>query len=384
MSHFGRRRSIMLGDIVMIISSGITCILYTPTFALGRFLSGFASGLFMTIPPNFVNEVTPDEMLPKTGPLVQISANVGFLAAYSFGLPLPTSNYESNSFNYWWIFMFGFPGLVALYQFWYFWAVCKYDSALWLLTQGKQMESFKSLAQVYTEEGVSDGLLRFSVLEGSAAEGEKGKIGFKDLFLNKNYRKMIRIGVVLAVLQQVSGINAGIFYSTSIFLKIGGSVFMARVYTTVTSFIFLLASLASIPLLSKFGRVTLLVSGQILLSIDLCLLGTMIFIGNTPDLVIIGGIMMIFVIFAYSLGSTLWVYLGEACVDKALGVSASVNLLFVLFVTLGFPLAVENFGIQYPFLFFGICMAMGAVYCKWDLIETKNKSKAEVMSQITE
>lgn len=382
MSRLGRRHSVMLTDLIMMVSSGITCVLFTPAFAIGRLLSGFAAGLFMTIPPNYVNEITPDEMLPKTGPLVQISANVGLLFAYSFGLPLPTSDYNSESFNYWWIFMFAFPGFVALYQFWYFWAVCKYDSALWLLNQGKKEESLKSLAQVYTEDGVNEGLLRFSVLGGGAEEENRMDVGFKELIGEKKYRKMVRIGVALAILQQVSGINAGIFYSTSIFMNIGGSVFMARVYTVVTSFIFLLAGLGSIPLLAYYGRATLLISGQILLAIDLCMLGIGIIIGNIPEIVLVCGVVLIFVFFVYSLGSTLWLYLGESCYDKVLGISASVNLLFVLFVTVGFPITVEKFGIQYPFLFFGVCMAIGAMYCKWELVETKGKSKLEVMKLI--
>jgi MFS family permease len=113
MNYYGRRKSMMMTDILMMFSSGITVVPFTPTFAIGRFLSGIAAGVFMTIPVSFVNEVTPDEMLPKIGPLVQISTNVGLIFAYGFGLPLPTGDYDSNSFNWWWVFMFLFPGFVA-------------------------------------------------------------------------------------------------------------------------------------------------------------------------------------------------------------------------------------------------------------------------------
>ena len=386
MSRIGRRKSIMLADLIMIFASGLSCIPFTVSFSIGRFIAGFAAGIFMTVPPSFVNEITPDEMLPKTGPLVQMSTNMGLIFAYGLGLALPTSNYSSNKMNNWWIVMFAFPGFIALYQFSYFWIFCRHDSALWCIEKGKTDESLRSLAMVYTEEGINEGLKRFSKSDPDQEEGilteKHAEISFKSLFSLKKYKKMMRIGIILAIIQQVSGINAGVFYSTSIYMKISGSVFEARLYTFITSIAFFFASAVSIPLLGRFGRVSLLFSGQVLLAIDLCVLGIFVSIGNVPDGIIVAGVMLIFVFFAYSLGSTLWLYLGEACIDKALGVSATVNLIFVCIVTGLFPVVVDNLGIQYAFFFFGGCMVLGAIYTKFDLVESKEKSKQEVLSEI--
>jgi SP family arabinose:H+ symporter-like MFS transporter len=344
----------------------------------------------MTIPPSFVNEVTPDEMLSKTGPLVQMSTNVGLLFANGLALALPTSDYKSNVMNNWWFFMFGFPGLVAFYQFWFFWTICKYDSALWLLTKGRKEESLQSLSMVYTEEGIQSGLKRFTKSMRSDSEmsdpligqQEEQKVTFKKLLSEKKYRKMIRVGIMLAIIQQLSGINAGVFYSTSIFMVIGGSVFMARLYSFLTTVVFLFACVGSIPLLGRFGRTTLLISGQAFLAIDLVVMGVLVVIGNTPNILLVIGVMLLFVLFSYSLGSTLWLYLGEACIDKALGISATVNLICVCFVTGVFPVVVNSLGIQIAFFFFGGCMALGAVYSKFDLIETKDKSKSQVLEEM--
>lgn len=385
MNYYGRRKSMMMTDILMMISSGITVVPFTPTFAIGRFLSGIAAGIFMTIPVSFVNEVTPDEMIPKIGPLVQISTNVGLIFAYGFGLPLPTGDYDSNSFNWWWVFMFLFPGFVALYQFCYFLFVCKHDSALWLIRKGKTEETMKSLLMVYTEEGVNDGLERFSpkLIEGSAEQSESNKeVSLKQIFTEPKYRKMLRIGILLGIIQQVSGINAGIFYSTSIFSKLGGGLFISRLFTFITGFVFMVASIASIPLLSKYGRKTLLISGQILLALDLCALGIMTSIPNSPMVLQIIGVMLIFVFFSYSLGATLWLYLGEAMIEQILGISAAANSTFVCIVTGVFPITVEYLGINYAFFFFGACMILGTVYCYFDLVETKGKTKPEIMNRM--
>lgn len=120
MNHYGRRKCVMMTDVLFMIGSGIIIIPTTASFGIGRFLTGVGAGVFMTIPPSFVNEVTPDEMIPQVGPLVQLSTNLGLIFAYGFGLPLPTSDYKESGWNNWWIFMFAFPGIVSLYQFCYF------------------------------------------------------------------------------------------------------------------------------------------------------------------------------------------------------------------------------------------------------------------------
>ena len=101
MNSIGRRKAIMTLDIIMIIGSLASAIPFTISFGIGRFICGIAAGMGMTIPPSFVNEISPDEMMPKVGPSVQVSANIGIILSYSIGLPLPTRNLSNEKFNYW-------------------------------------------------------------------------------------------------------------------------------------------------------------------------------------------------------------------------------------------------------------------------------------------
>lgn len=84
-------------------------------------------------------------------------------------------------------------------------------------------------------------------------------------------------------------------------------------------------------------------------------------------------------IFNFSLGTTLWTYYAEALIEKVIGVSSSANLVCTCIVAGVFPIAVEYLGISYTFFFFGVCMAIGFVYCSADLIETKGKIKTDIM-----
>ena len=385
MNTYGRRKTIIISDIIMICGSILSVIPFTFIFGLGRLICGIAGGIFMTISSSFVNEITPDEMLPQVGPLVQISTNVGLLCAFVFGLPLPNSGYDSSSFNEWWIFMFAFPGIVSLYQLFYFQYVFKYDSPLWLFRKGDKEEAMKCLSMIYTEEGMSIGLNRFSQKDEESEnllKSDNQPLTYKEIFTNLKYRKMLRNGIILGIIQPGSGINTGVFYSTYIFQDLGAGDFLSKLYTVVFGVVFLIAVMCSGMLLSRFGRRPLLISGQILLAIDLCMLGLINLLFDAPAAVLIIGVLLIFILFSYSVGATLWLYIGEVLIEKILGISVVFNLIWLCITTAVFPVVVEYLDISYAFLFFGVSMILGSVYCSYDLIETRGKTKPEIFSEM--
>ena len=383
MNHYGRRKAVMILDVIMLAGSIAAAIPFTYLFGLGRFLAGVAAGIGMTIPPSFLNEITPDDLIQKFGPYIQISINLGILSAYVIGLPLPTSNFDSDWFNYWWLFMFLFPGLLSSYQFIYFYFFFSNDSPLWLLRHGKKKDFINTISNIYTPSGLSIGYERFKVdietFEKEDYEEENESLTYKELVSNKKYRKMIRNGVMLGILQQLSGINAVTFYSTSIFEKLGGGVFMSRVYTCTLGVTIFISSIVSIPLLKRFGRKTLLVSGQLFLAIDLFLLG-MFTLFDIPFIISTIGIFLILVFFSYSLGATLWTYCGETLFDKIMGILGTVNLISTCIIAAVFPITVQYLGIYFAFFFFSGCMFGGVLYCLSDLIETKGKVKSEILA----
>ena len=97
---YGKRNTIIISNLIFIIGS-LVCIIPTIfTFCLGRFITGVIGGIFITVPAVFINEISPDQMAGKLGTIVQISCNVGFIASYSLGLVIPTSDLETDPWNY--------------------------------------------------------------------------------------------------------------------------------------------------------------------------------------------------------------------------------------------------------------------------------------------
>lgn len=383
---FGRRGTLMYSDLIMILGSGLSIIPFNISFGIGRFICGISSGIFLATSPMFLNEITPDPLTSQLGPLVSISINSGFCVSYFFGLILPTSNYHTDNMNYLWMFLFLFPALISFYQYSYFLLYMKYDSPKWYIDQRLKNRAEEALLSIYTEVGLEKGLARFDEQESemsiSEEDEKKPKVAsFKDILTRKKYRKMVRIGTMLGIIQQISGINLCLFFSTSIFKHIGGSIFMSRIYTCVMGVVLLFGAVMAIPLLRRFDRKTLIISGEIFLTIICGVLG--VFSDIIPNSIIaLTSIIVYMLFFAYSLGAALWTYIGEVCLGKVVSIAAFTNMFSTCIIAVVFPFAFEAFGISYTFFFFAFCMIISAVYCYFDLVPTKDKTKPEIKYSI--
>lgn len=377
LSHqYGRRYTILTADILMLVSTILSIIPYTETFLIGRLLSGIASGIFLTILPVFINELTPESLIPTFGPLVQISTDVGLLSAYLICLPLPTSDFSDHWMNNWWIFMMIFPGLLSIYQFLYFFSVFPYDSPVWYMEKKQKQEALKVFEYLFPNEDSEDILEKGEIADETDRLISEDSSTYKHIFTSMKYRRLLIIAISLAIIQQLSGINMAVMYSSYVFNKVGNSIFMSRIFTAISGLIFVIASLCSIPLLNTFGRKTLIVFGEFAISLIMLALGlTVLF--DLGDFLSVILIITFYIFYSFTLGGALWTYLSELMTEKLMSVSTSVNFLFVCIVSLLFPVISENFQVFYPFFFFSLAMVASIWFSFKYLIETRGRSRKE-------
>ncbi|OMJ73234.1 hypothetical protein SteCoe_28108 [Stentor coeruleus] len=381
LDHYGRRTTMMWNDILYIVGTIILVMPSTTTFGIGRFLTGLTTGFSATLVPIYIAETTPEDMSHKVGPLILISHNLGLMSAFGFGLALPTENFNTNPFNYWWIFMFLFPAALCLYQLIYFKYFCIFDTPLFYMGKNDIENAKKALEMTYTEVGMEVGMKRLqSEYEGKTTEGVK--ISLVYFICKKRFRKMVRVGCILCVLEQFSGISPIIFYSTIIFGKMGGGIFLSRLLTFIMGLGNMISALISIPLLKFIGRKRLLVIGHFILAIDLLILG--IFSGHVQVGVLVPAIFLILFMFLFSLalGATLWIYIGEVLNDQILSFSLLLNSITDVVLAFLFQIVGDAIGINNVFLFFAFIMLIGTVYSQYDLIETKGKQKEQILIEM--
>ncbi|CAG9323938.1 unnamed protein product [Blepharisma stoltei] len=378
----GRRKAFIFSDIISIISSIFFIIPFTECFAIGRFLSGFASGLFTVLCPVYIFERAPIEIGGKIGALISMNLTFGIVLMYALALPLPEEDCEDYDMNYWWIFMFSIQGIAGIIQLVLFMVKYKYDSPIWLVEKNRIEEARKSSSQIYRQDSVTNIIqtLQKIIEESKAGENLHGS-KYSDLFLcRKHHSKTLRIGCMFNIIYQICGINAILTYSTKIFSDFGDE-FLARVLTLSAGFANMGSALFLFPLIDKYKRKPTLCWGCLGMAICLIFLGafSLHYTSMLPHLIFI---LAYLIFFEISIGPLCWIILGEILDEKESSICYGLCWTAAAVVVFIFPLMYDGIGISITFFIFGGICLLSIIYFWCDLIETRGKSRTELRVEL--
>ena len=93
-NRLGRLPTILILDNITLIGSILSVIPITVIFGLGRFIAGIASGIYLTISPIYISEMTPHHMMGTTGPIMALMMSFGLTLSFSLSFALPTENFS--------------------------------------------------------------------------------------------------------------------------------------------------------------------------------------------------------------------------------------------------------------------------------------------------
>ncbi|PNY17182.1 plastidic glucose transporter 4-like protein, partial [Trifolium pratense] len=206
---FGRTRTFQL-DAIPLAIGGFLCATAqsVQTMIIGRSLAGIGIGVASAIVPLYISEISPTEIRGALGSVNQLFICIGILAALVAGLPL-----EGNPT--WWRTMFGIavvPSILLALGM-----AISPESPRWLYQQGKISEAEKAIKTLYGKE------IAGSVMQDLAAASQgssESEAGWFQLF-SRRYWKVVSVGAALFLFQQLAGINAVVYYSTSVFRSAG-------------------------------------------------------------------------------------------------------------------------------------------------------------------
>ncbi|CAG9316932.1 unnamed protein product [Blepharisma stoltei] len=401
----GRRKALMLMDVINIFGCVFFICPYTSAFALGRFITGYTTGSFSVLSPLYIGETSPPDIMGTIGSLCGLILAVGIMVAYAMALPLPTGDYHSDPLNYWWIFMFVFQALFTAFQFFVLWKVYKEDTPIWLLSKKQDQKALKSSMQYYNEDEAvkviqklraSMSADRDKTLEAiekevpETATSEKPKeidnskrqtdYTYKELLCcSKKSRKMMRLGILVNVFQVAAGVDALFAYTTKIFSELGGGVFESRAYTVVFGVVTVISTLAVFPVVDRFNRKTLILLGNGGMFITMFFLGLFAeeFSGSGP---IPSLVFVLLYVLAWSigLGTICWVYSGEILTSRAISICIGVNWIVIISVIFTFPHIASWFSIGIAFWVYAVISALGIVYFLIEFVETKGLDSTQI------
>ena len=356
--------------------AALACVL-SPTWEFltgARFFLGIAVGGASVTVPVFLAEVAPTE---KRGSLVtrnELMIVTGQFAAFAINAIIGTVWGEHENV---WRYMLSVAVLPAIALFIGMFFVP--ESPRWLLSKGREADALATLRQVRTEERAIAELDEVRELAEMEEEAQRGKLA--DFFKEKWLRKILFIGLGLAIAQQLTGINSIMYYGTQVLQESGFSQQAALIANVGSGVISVLAVSIGLRFINRVPRRYFLIGG---------FAGTTLFhllIGLSSLLIPEGlgraVVVLIFVIcfvgtMQGTIGPLVWLMLSEIFPLKLRGAGMGITVL-VLWVTnfivsLNFPILVAGIGISSTFFIFAALNALSLLFCYTQVPETNGRS----------
>jgi sugar porter (SP) family MFS transporter len=363
---YGRKKVLQAIGMLYLVTSLVTA--FTPSwlpFVIFRFLGGIGVGASSVVGPMYISEISPAERRGRLVALFQFNVVSGILIAFLSNYLLFGISEDA------WRWMLGIQAIPSLIFFVLVFFVP--ESPRWLIKNGKDAEAEGVLASI-GESNV--GLALKNIKE--SLRSEVGLI--KESLFNGKYNKPIMYVVVLAMFNQLSGINAIMYYAPRIFEMTGlakDTALLQAVSIGLTNMIF---TLLAISVIDKFGRKTLLIIGSVGMVISLGLVTytfyTKSFGGYSIMIYLVGFIAF----FAFSQGAVIWVFMSEIFPNKVRSqgqtLGSFTHWIMAAIISGIFPVLAESSenGGFYSFLLFTVMMVLHGFFAWKVLPETKGKS----------
>lgn len=377
---FGRKVTMLITAVLFILNSvGTALPISFSMFVIFRIVGGIGVGIASMVVPMYIAEIAPPK---RRGALVgnyQLAIVIGIVVVYFVNYFIALQGDAAWNLNMGWRWMFGSEIIPSILFIFFIFLIP--ESPRWLLQKGKSDEAIAVLQKINTAE---DAIQVQSEIQNSIHQANKNQWS---QLVNPNFKKALFVGVGLSVLQQLTGINAILYYAPEIFKSLGSSTDVSLLETSILGIVNLIFTLLAIRWVDKMGRKPLLYIGSIGMTIALAAVGFFIYFDAMGNWVL-PFLLLFMASFSISWGPIVWVLLSEIFPSKirslALAISVFIQWVANFIVTQVFPSLVENewlnenFNGAFPFYLFSI-ICLFSLFFVWKKIpETKNKTLEEM------
>jgi len=350
----GRRTTIIVLSVMFFL--GVVLVVTAPGFVMvvsGRIILGLAVGGASTVVPVYLAELAPYEIRGSITGRNELAIVVGQFAAFSVNAVL---NATLGHVEGLWRIMFGVCALPAIALF--IGMLRMPESPRWLVEKGRMDDALAVLKTVRSEDRA---LAEFAQVEVVAEEEKSGdaRLGFKDILANKWLRRIVLVGIGVSVTQQLTGINAIMYYGPRVLEASGFSEEKALVAATFFGLAAVIGGIIALRNMDRLDRRKTFFIGLFLTTICHCLVGIaglVIPVDNPIRPYVIAVLVFCFVLSMQSfLNIAVWVWLAEIFPLAIRGLAIGIAVFFGWFVNgllaLFIPSLVDSLGISTFFLF---------------------------------
>ncbi|HWL12313.1 MAG TPA: sugar porter family MFS transporter [Ureibacillus sp.] len=374
----GRRKTILYLAILFFVSTiGCTISPNAAVMILCRFLLGLAVGGASVTVPTYLAEMSPAESRGKMVTQNELMIVTGQLLAFTFNAIIGNMLGENPHV---WRYMLPIAAIPAVFLF--FGMLRVPESPRWLVSKGKNNEALTVLQKIRESKRAKSELQEIESAYEQEAKMEKAT--FKDL-TTPWVRRVVFLGIGIAVVQQITGVNSIMYYGTEILKDAGFQTEAALIGNIGNGVISVLATFVGIWLLGKVGRRPMLITGLVGTTTALLLIGifSLVFEGSAALPYIVLALTITFLAFQQgAISPVTWLMLSEIFPLRLRGLGMGVTVFCLwginFLVGLTFPVLLASIGLSTTFFVF-VVLGIGAIlFVKKFLPETKGLTLEEL------
>jgi len=370
-NKIGRKKTLLFIGILFLFSALGSAFANDPfVFAAFRFIGGLGVGASTIAAPAYISEISPAKDRGKLVAFYQFNIVLGILLAFLSNYLL--SDFGENS----WRWMMGVQAIPSIIYLLFVLTIP--ESPRWLLAKSRNVEAKKVLKLMGQEEDYEKMLFDINLDEKNATDS-------KDSIFLKKYRTPLLLAFFIALFNQLSGINAFLYYSPRIFQEAGLGESTALLSSIGIGAINLVFTLIGVFLIDRLGRKVLMYIGSVGYIISLSLVALAFFL-HWQGIAVPIFLFLFVASHAIGQGAVIWVFISEIFPNhlRASGQSfgSSTHWVLAAIIPSLIPFLFSTIGPGVVFLFFAIMMVFQLIFVAFMMPETKGISLEELSKKL--
>lgn len=369
-NKFGRKNTLLIIGVLYFISALGSALANDPiTFAVLRFIGGLGVGASTIAAPTYISEIAPAKHRGRLVSMYQFNIVLGILIAF-------LSNYLlRNTGEQPWRWMVGIEAVPAFIYFLFVLFIPK--SPRWLISKSKNAEAADILQKINPETDLETKMQEIK-------QQSETKVSGENIFMKK-YRFPLILAFLVAFFNQLSGINAFLYYAPRIFEEAGLGASTALLSSIGIGVVNLVFTLLGVFLIDRLGRKQLMFIGSIGYIISLSLVAAAFFL-NWGGLWVPIFLFLFIAAHAIGQGAVIWVFISEIFPNhlRASGQAfgSSTHWVLAAIIPSSIPFLFSTIGAGYVFAFFAFMMVLQLLFVIFMMPETKGKSLEELSEEL--
>jgi MFS transporter, SP family, arabinose:H+ symporter len=361
----GRKKTLFWIAVLFLVSAvGSALAIDWFVFLFFRFIGGLGVGCSSVTAPMYISELAPASHRGRLVAMFQFNVVLGILIAFLSNYLL--QDVGENSWR-WMLAIQAFPAMIFLLLILFI-----PESPRWLIVKKGMDEEARAILNLIDASKAEDELIAIKL---SCIDIPNSKA---DNLFSRKYIFPVTLAIVFAVFNQVSGINAILYYAPRIFEMTGLGKDAAFLSSAGLGFVNFLFTLLAVNFIDRYGRRTLMIIGSFGLIITLGLVASAFYLGNFNGYAVPIYLFVYIAFFAFSQGAVIWVFISEIFPNevraKGQALGSFTHWLFATIIAFTFPYITTSLGGGNSFMLFAVMMVIQLIFVWKVMPETKGKS----------